>query len=71
MLMAFTIFCLLVDKKNQSFSLLFRNYLLILNILSVTFEKDPTEAFLTLKMHTESRLAYDSDKSCRKPPVTN
>jgi hypothetical protein len=46
----------LMKNQNQSFSLLLRNYLLILKILSVTRFKDPKAAILTLKMRIGSRL---------------
>ncbi len=55
-----TIFCFLLEWKNQtqSFSLLLWNYLLILKILPVTHFKDPKAAILTLKMLTGSRLWF-------------
>ncbi len=59
-LIGFTIFCFLLEWKNQfpSLNLLLWNYLLILKILPVTSYKDPKAAILTLKMLTGSRLWF-------------
>ncbi len=56
----FTIFCFLLEWKNQtpSLNLLLWNYLLTLKILPVTSYKDPKAAILTLKMLTGSRLWF-------------